>query len=137
MDTASIPFMQSAATFVPLIADFLRGRGDAQSEEELLEFLFGFNADDPDFNFDFSEGGGGAFGELLRNQTEERNAQTRGEQPAAATVRGRHGQQVGDGLRGRFGTRVHLRTGDNNRGKIEIEFYNLDDLERILAMLRS
>lgn len=45
--------------------------------------------------------------------------------------------QVEDDLRRRFGTQVHLRTGTKDRGKIEIEYYGLDDLERILAMLRS
>jgi hypothetical protein len=30
-----------------------------------------------------------------------------------------------------------MRTGKNNRGKIEIEYYTLDDLDRILSVLRG
>jgi ParB family chromosome partitioning protein len=41
-----------------------------------------------------------------------------------------------DDLRRRLGTKVTLRTAAKNRGKIEIEYYNLDDLERILALLQ-
>lgn len=45
--------------------------------------------------------------------------------------------QLEDELRRRFGTRVTLRTSPKNRGKIEIEYFGLDDLERILSLLRS
>ena len=44
---------------------------------------------------------------------------------------------IEDDLRRTLGARVHVRTGANNRGKIEIEYYNLDDLERLLDLLRS
>ena len=74
---------------------------------------------------------------LSVRQTEKLSAKTPAKKAPPATVRDPHVEQVEEELRSRFGTRVHLRTGDNNRGKIEIEFYNLDDLERILAMLRS
>ena len=40
-------------------------------------------------------------------------------------------------LRKRLGTKVRMNADAKNRGKIEIEFYDLDDLERILDMLRS
>ncbi len=43
--------------------------------------------------------------------------------------------KIEDDLRRRFGTRVNLKSNAKNRGKIEIEFFNLDDLERILDML--
>lgn len=44
-----------------------------------------------------------------------------------------------DELRRSLGTRVILRTQgkDKSKGKIEIEYYTLDDLERILDLLRS
>jgi len=42
-----------------------------------------------------------------------------------------------DELRRNLGTRVTVRSNAKNRGKIEIDFYNLDDLERILDLLRS
>lgn len=41
-----------------------------------------------------------------------------------------------DELRRKLGTQVRLKAGTKSRGKIEIEYYNLDDLERILAVLR-
>ncbi|MBI5094266.1 MAG: ParB/RepB/Spo0J family partition protein [Candidatus Hydrogenedentes bacterium] len=46
-------------------------------------------------------------------------------------------QEIEDDLRRRLGTRVTLRTSPRNRGKIEIEYFNLDDFERILAILRT
>jgi len=41
-----------------------------------------------------------------------------------------------DELRRRLGTKVTIRP-RRNRGKIEIEYFNLDELERILGMLRG
>lgn len=48
-----------------------------------------------------------------------------------------HVAAIEDNLRKRLGTKVKLRADDKNRGKIEIDFYNLDDLDRILEILRS
>ncbi len=47
-----------------------------------------------------------------------------------------HVARIEDELRRRFGTRVQLRNSPENKGRIEIEFFNLDDLDRILALLR-
>lgn len=47
-----------------------------------------------------------------------------------------HLSSIEDELRRRLGTRVTFRTTGQNKGKIEIEYFNLDDLERILATLR-
>lgn len=44
---------------------------------------------------------------------------------------------IEDDLRRALGTRVSLRSSGNNRGKIEIEYFNLDELERLLGLLRS
>jgi ParB family transcriptional regulator, chromosome partitioning protein len=44
---------------------------------------------------------------------------------------------IEDDLRRTLGTRVSLRAGSKGRGKIEIEYFNLDDLERLLDLLRS
>lgn len=44
---------------------------------------------------------------------------------------------IEDDLRRILGTKVTLRTAAKNRGKIEIEYYNLDDLERILDLLKN
>jgi ParB family transcriptional regulator, chromosome partitioning protein len=38
-------------------------------------------------------------------------------------------------LRERFGTTVNIKESKNNKGKIEIEFFSKDDLERILELL--
>lgn len=47
-----------------------------------------------------------------------------------------HVSAIEDELRKRLGTRVHLRSDSKHRGKIEIDFFNLDDLDRILDLLR-
>ena len=38
---------------------------------------------------------------------------------------------------GYFGTKVTFRQKTKNRGKIEIEYYNQEDLERILDLLNA
>ncbi|MFP6598286.1 MAG: ParB/RepB/Spo0J family partition protein [Candidatus Hydrogenedentota bacterium] len=48
-----------------------------------------------------------------------------------------HVAAVEDELRKLLGTRVRLKSDANHRGKIEIDFFNLDDLDRILDLLRS
>ena len=47
-----------------------------------------------------------------------------------------HLESIEDDLRRRLGTKVHLKANAEWKGKIEIDFYNLDDLERILEILR-
>lgn len=42
-----------------------------------------------------------------------------------------------DELRRTLGTRVAVRQGKNNRGKIEIEYANLDEFERLLNLFRQ
>ena len=42
---------------------------------------------------------------------------------------------VEDDLRRRLGTKVTIKASKKNRGKIEIEYFNLDELERILAII--
>ncbi|MFP4500471.1 MAG: ParB/RepB/Spo0J family partition protein [Candidatus Hydrogenedentota bacterium] len=42
-----------------------------------------------------------------------------------------------DDLRHALGTKVAVKNQSGGRGKIEIEYYNLDDLERILAVLKQ
>ena len=48
-----------------------------------------------------------------------------------------HIAAVENELRKRLGTRVRLKSDASHRGKIEIDFFNLDDLDRILDLLRS
>lgn len=45
--------------------------------------------------------------------------------------------EIEDELRRRLGTKVAIRSTKNQRGRIEIEYFNLDDLGRILAVLRG
>ncbi len=47
-----------------------------------------------------------------------------------------HLESIEDDLRRRLGTKVHLKANAEWKGKIEIDFYDLDDLERILKILR-
>ena len=44
---------------------------------------------------------------------------------------------IEDELRRALGTKVSLKTQKNHRGRVEIEYFSLDDLERILAILRG
>lgn len=44
---------------------------------------------------------------------------------------------IEDELRGLLSAKVNVKASKKNRGKIEIEYYNLDDLERLLDYLRS
>lgn len=53
------------------------------------------------------------------------------------SVRDPHINAIEDELRKRLGTKVRMHADGKNRGKIEIEFYDLDDLDRILDILRS
>ncbi len=45
--------------------------------------------------------------------------------------------QIEDSLRRSLGTKVALRTGKSGRGKIEIEYYSLDELDRLLKLFRA
>ncbi len=45
--------------------------------------------------------------------------------------------EIEDDLRKRLGTRVTVRTKSAQRGRIEIEYFNLDELDRILDILRD
>jgi ParB family transcriptional regulator, chromosome partitioning protein len=47
-----------------------------------------------------------------------------------------HTDALEDELRKTLGTKVRVKADKNHRGKIEIDFYSLDDLDRILDMLR-
>lgn len=47
-----------------------------------------------------------------------------------------HVVAIEDRLRKHFGTRVKLKSDAQHKGKIEIDFYTLDDLDRILDLLR-
>lgn len=62
-------------------------------------------------------------------------------QPAQAkkkpTEKDPHLAQLEDDLRRRLGTRVTVKSDGKSKGSIQIEYYNLDDLERILDLLQS
>lgn len=45
--------------------------------------------------------------------------------------------RIEDELRHRLSTKVSLKHGKSNRGRIEIEYYSLDDLERLLSIFRG
>ncbi len=53
------------------------------------------------------------------------------------TTRDPNISQVEDDLRRKLGTKVSLKPANNGRGKIEIEYFNNDELERLLALLRG
>lgn len=46
-------------------------------------------------------------------------------------------KEIEENMKQRFGTKVHINSKKNNKGKIEIEYYSKEDLERIIEMLQS
>lgn len=56
---------------------------------------------------------------------------------ATVTTQDPHLAHEEDDLRRRFGTKIAIKSNEEHRGKIEIDFYNLEDLERILTLLRK
>ena len=46
-------------------------------------------------------------------------------------------KELEENMKQRFGTKVHINEKKNNKGKIEIEYYSREDLERIIEMLQS
>ncbi len=56
--------------------------------------------------------------------------------PPARIAADPHTDALEDELRKTLGTKVRVKADKNHRGKIEIDFYSLDDLDRILDMLR-
>ena len=53
------------------------------------------------------------------------------------TTKDPHVAAIEDDLRRKLGTKVRVTSNAEHRGKIEIEFYDLDDLERILDFFRN
>lgn len=45
--------------------------------------------------------------------------------------------QIEDSLRRSLGTKVSLKAGKNGRGRIEIDYYSLDELDRLLKLFRA
>ncbi len=74
---------------------------------------------------------------LSVRQVEKLTAPKDPKSPTDSKPKDAHVSKIEDDLRRRFGTRVSLKSNSENRGKIEIEFFNLEDLERILDMLNS
>lgn len=60
-----------------------------------------------------------------------------GEAPAPKPAKDPNIAQLEDDLRRRLGTKVHLKTQEGGKGRIEIEYFSLDELERLLEMLRG
>ena len=46
-------------------------------------------------------------------------------------------KEIEESMKQRFGTKVFINEKKNNKGKIEIEYYSHEDLERIIDMLQS
>lgn len=74
---------------------------------------------------------------LSVRQTEKLAAAPKASAPKAPAPKDPNVTHLEDELRRSLGTKVAVKNLDNGRGKIEIEYYNLDDLERILAVLKG
>lgn len=46
-------------------------------------------------------------------------------------------KEIEESMKQKFGTKVNINSKKNNKGKIEIEYYSQEDLERIIDMLQS
>lgn len=46
-------------------------------------------------------------------------------------------KEIEESMKQKLGTKVHINSKKNNKGKIEIEYYSQEDLERIIDMLQS
>ena len=46
-------------------------------------------------------------------------------------------QNYEDKMRSILGTKVHINRRDNNKGRVEIDYYSTAELERIMDLLRS
>ena len=46
-------------------------------------------------------------------------------------------QSYEEKMRGILGTKVHINRRDNNKGRVEIDYYSMAELERIMDLLRS
>ncbi len=75
--------------------------------------------------------------DLSVRHVEKITSQAKPNKAKPAPVKDPHVETVEDDLRRRLGTKVHLKANADWKGKIEIDFYDLDDLERILDLLRS
>ena len=65
------------------------------------------------------------------------NEKKSGDTPSGRAARDPNIVQLEDELRRSLGTKVQLKNQSGGKGKIEIEYYNLDELERLLEILRG
>jgi ParB family chromosome partitioning protein len=72
---------------------------------------------------------------LSVRQVEKLAAAKSPSKPSTPVVKDPNIQSVESKLRRRLGTKVNIKSSGENQGKIEIEYYNLEDLERILDTL--
>lgn len=76
---------------------------------------------------------------LSVRQTEELVSRKRqpAKKKAAAAGKDPNLAQIEDTLRRRLGTRVHVKSKSPEKGRIEIEYFSLDEFERILKILQN
>ena len=79
---------------------------------------------------------------IIKQGLSVRQAEKLGAKPAQKTKKAPpakdiHLATIEDRLRRTLGTKVTLRPGNEGRGKIEIEYYNNEELDRILVLLRK
>ena len=73
--------------------------------------------------------------DLSVRQVEQLAADPKKSKKKAAPKKDPNLTQLEDSLRRSLGTKVNLRAQDAERGRIEIEYYSADELERLLALL--
>jgi ParB family chromosome partitioning protein len=64
------------------------------------------------------------------------NAEKKPDRPRELTPEQRYFNDISEGLSRHFGTQVRIRR-SSKKGRVEIDFYNDDDLDRLLGLLQA
>lgn len=73
--------------------------------------------------------------ELIRNESDKKNKPKKEKKEKADIVKDPEYVRIEEELKQIFGTKVVIKQGADNKGKIEIEYYSLDELERLISQL--
>lgn len=73
--------------------------------------------------------------ELIREETEKDSKPRKERTTKPVTPKAPEYVKIEEELKQIFGTKVTIKNGAENKGKIEIEYYSLDELERLISQL--
>lgn len=73
--------------------------------------------------------------ELIKEESEKDSKPKKEKKAKAAMEKAPEYVKIEEELKQIFGTKVTIKNGSENKGKIEIEYYSLDELERLISQL--